>query len=360
VISHVEFDVQPFAEQYKLGIICLNQPSALNSLSINMIEEMLRQLEIWRLDQSVVAIWLEGAGEKAFCAGANIVEVYESLISSSTMDFAQYYFETEYALDYALHRFPKPIICWGSGYVMGGGMGLMMASDYRLVTPSSKLSMPEISIGLYPDAGASYFLNQLEDDSIARFMALTGYQVSAKDACEMGLATHYVMSQDRQNLIDRLAQGCMSELDPNKVNAIIEQALFTYSQSDELPLLKPELFALQPTIIELMSGSIENIYTSMLSHVPSCPAMEKAKNTFLAGSPLSAHLILAQLEWAKGKSLESIFVHELHLSTRCCLQGDFKEGVRALLVDKDKRPQWQYSGISNVPKECTANFLQSY
>ncbi|MFI8620514.1 enoyl-CoA hydratase/isomerase family protein [Marinomonas sp. NPDC078689] len=354
----VVFEVQPFAERYKLGVIRLNHPSALNALSMEMIEQMLSQLESWRMDQTVVAIWLEGAGDKAFCAGGNVVDVYRSLVTSEDTHFAHRYFEEEYALDYLLHRFPKPIICWGSGYVMGGGMGLMMASRYRVVTPSSKLAMPEISIGLYPDVGASYFLNQLESKEIARFMALTGYQVSATDACELGLATHYIMAEDRDALIASFANASMVELDPKKVTSIIEQALFTRAQSDELPLLKPELTALQPTVMTLMSGDIENVYAAMLSYSPECPAMIKAKENFLNGSPLSAHLILAQLDWAHGKSLESVFMRELQLSVACCAQGDFKEGVRALLVDKDKQPKWQYGRISDVPKERVMDFFK--
>ncbi|MEL0638077.1 enoyl-CoA hydratase/isomerase family protein [Marinomonas sp. TI.3.20] len=357
--SHIEYEICPFAENYKLGVIRLNQPSALNALSLDMVEAMLSQLEVWRMDQSVVAIWLEGAGDKAFCAGGNVIDVYNSLEAPINTDFAQRYFEEEYALDYALHRFPKPVICWGDGYVMGGGMGLMMASRYRIVTPSSKLAMPEISIGLYPDVGASYFLNQLEDTAIARFIALTGYQVTATDACEIGLATHYVMAQDRNNIIDFFARAHMPELDPKKVGSIIEQALFTFSQSDELPLLKPELTALQSTVSALMSGSIDNIYAAMLSYLPECSAMDKAKNTFLAGSPLSAHLILEQLDWAKGKTLESVFMHELQLSVQCCLQGDFREGVRALLVDKDRLPKWQYARISDVPKDRITTFFNT-
>lgn len=353
----VEFEILTFAEHYKLGVIRLNAPKVLNALGLDMIEAMLGQLEVWRMDQTVVAIWLEGAGNQAFCAGGNVVEVQKSLAQTGNTDFAKRYFEEEYALDYALHRFPKPIICWGNGYVMGGGMGLMMASTYRIVTPNSKLAMPEISIGLYPDVGASYFLNQLEDKSIARFLALTGYQVAATDACELGLATHYLMVEDKAELLAMLASASMPDLDPKKVSSIIEQALFTLSQSDELPLLKPEITSLQHTVSTLMAGNIDNIYAAMLSYSPDCPAMVKAKNAFLTGSPLSAHIILHQLGWAEGKSLESVFVHELALSVQCCRQGDFQEGVRALLVDKDKRPKWQFGRISEVPRDRVESFF---
>jgi len=346
--NSVVFDVLPFAKQYKMGVIQLNRPDSLNSLTLPMIQAIYTQLEEWAMDQTVVAIWLEGAGGKAFCAGGNVVDVYHSLGEERDTSYCEQFFREEYALDYLLHRFSKPVICWGSGYVMGGGMGLMMASNYRIVTEKSRLSMPEISIGLYPDVGASYFLNQLEDDAIARFLALTAYQVNATDACEIGLATHYLMEQDCAELKQQLMMAQMADLNPEKVTLIIEQALFTLSQSDDLPLLKPELTALSPTVVSLMNGDIHNIYASMLAYSPECPAMIKAKNTFLTGSPLSAHIIVQQLEWAKHQTLESVFARELELSVSCCKQGDFFEGVRALLVDKDKRPKWQYGRISEV------------
>lgn len=356
----VVFEILPFAKSYKLGVVRLNRPTSLNSLSLEMIQRIYTQLEAWSMDQAIVAIWLEGAGEKAFCAGGNVIDVYHSLGVDRDTAYAEQFFQEEYALDYVLHRFSKPIICWGSGYVMGGGMGLMMASNYRIVTPTSRLAMPEISIGLYPDVGASYFLNQLEDSAIARFIALTGYQVNATDACEIGLATHYLMAEDSQALQSLLANAHMSDLDPGKVTLIIEQALFTLSQSDDLPLLKPELTALAPTVASLMTGDIHNIYASMLAYTSDCPTMAKAKQTFLTGSPLSANLIVKQLDWAKGQTLESVFDRELSLSVACCHQGDFKEGVRALLVDKDKRPKWQYGRISDVPIEKVMSFFTTF
>jgi len=156
------------------------------------------------------------------------------------------------------------------------------------------------------------------------------------------------MEQDCAELKQQLMMAQMADLNPEKVTLIIEQALFTLSQSDDLPLLKPELTALSPTVVSLMNGDIHNIYASMLAYSPECPAMIKAKNTFLTGSPLSAHIIVQQLEWAKHQTLESVFARELELSVSCCKQGDFFEGVRALLVDKDKRPKWQYGRISEV------------
>lgn len=358
--NSVEFEIRPFAVNFKLGVIRLNRPLSLNALNLKMIERILGQLELWRMDQTIVAIWLEGAGGKAFCAGGDVIDVYKSLTTTdNNSSYASRYFQEEYALDYSLHCFPKPVICWGNGYVMGGGLGLMMASNYRVVTPTSKLSMPEISIGLYPDVGASYFLNQLEA-SVAKFLALTGYQVNATDACELGLATHYLMEEDKTSILDSLSSASMQDINPVKVASIIEQTLFTFSQSEDLPLLKPELTSLLPTIESLMSGDIANIYLAMSVYEPECEAMLKSKNAFLGGSPMSAHLIMKQLEWGKGQTLESVFARELTLSVQCCEQGDFKEGVRALLVDKDRQPKWEFGRISQVPEDRIMSFFESH
>ena len=177
----VEFESLPFGSRFKIGLVRLSSPKSLNALSMDMIALIKLQLELWREDPYVAAIWIEGDGKKGFCAGGNVVDVYRSLADNQDGGaFSYRYFHTEYQLDYLISTYPKPVVCWGHGYVMGGGMGLLMAADYRIVTPSSRLSMPEIKIGLYPDVGASHFLNLLPEH-YARFLALTAYQVNATD-----------------------------------------------------------------------------------------------------------------------------------------------------------------------------------
>ncbi|MBM6551701.1 enoyl-CoA hydratase/isomerase family protein [Marinomonas ostreistagni] len=344
----VEFSEHPFAGQSKLGQVRLNAPKAINALSLEMIEAITHQLEVWSHDPHIAAIWLEGAGSKGFCAGGNVVDVYHSLKQADQGQFSYRYFHTEYQLDYFLATYPKPIICWGNGYVMGGGMGLFMASQYRLVTPSSRLAMPEIAIGLYPDVGASYFLNKLPQH-IARFLALTAYQVNATDACELGMATHYVCDEARDSVLKALAQGDTATLSRERVETHIERVLYNFSMADDLPLQKPELQMLDKDIAQLMTGTISTIEQAMMQLETECDALQRARETFLHGSALSAAIILKQLDWAVDQTLEQVLERETLLSLNVCLNGDFVEGVRALLIDKDKQPKWRYSSVNEVP-----------
>lgn len=354
----VEFSVQPFAGYSELGVVRLNAPKSINALSLEMIEAIKQQLETWSDDPHIAAIWLEGAGEKGFCAGGDVVDVYRSLQQSDQGTFSYRYFHTEYQLDYLISTYSKPIICWGHGYVMGGGMGLFMGSQYRLVTPKSRLAMPEITIGLYPDVGASYFLNQLPTH-VGRFLALTAYQVNATDACEFGLASHYVCEGARDRILAALADGDTEAMSRERIETHIERVLYGFTMDDSLPLLKPELEHLDKELTTLMSGDIENIYRAMQALQTESDVLSRARDTFLRGSPLSACIILEQLNWGAERTLEEVFEREALLSLNVSLHGDFAEGVRALLVDKDKQPKWRFVSVSDIPADTLTDFFQT-
>lgn len=357
-MSHsVEFSSLPFASHFKLGRIRLNSARTLNALSLDMIDAMSAQLQAWQDDPYIVAVLIEGAGEKAFCAGGNVVDVYRAVAERHDRgEFSQCYFGREYQLDQQIQEYRKPVICWGHGYVMGGGMGLFMGARYRLVMPSSRLAMPEIKIGLYPDVGASYFLNQLPEH-FARFLALTAYQVNATDACELGLATHYLCDEAYLELLDQLASGTLEDNSHEHVAQHIERVLHGFTMSDDLPLLRPELIAHDKELEKLMSGDIVNIYHSLKSYVNDSQTLMVARDNFLKGSPLSACLILEQLNWGKGQTLNAVFERETVLSVNVSMHGDFCEGVRALLVDKDHKPMWQHRNVLEVPKASLVEFF---
>lgn len=353
----VEFSSLPFASHFTLGRIRLNSARTLNALSLEMIETMLQQLQAWQEDPYVVAILIEGDGSKGFCAGGNVVDVYRSIAEQNDRGtFSLRYFGREYQLDQLIHEYRKPVICWGHGYVMGGGMGLFMGARYRLVMPSSRLAMPEIKIGLYPDVGASYFLNKLPEH-FARFLALTAYQVNATDACELGLATHYICDEAYLELLDQLAAGTLEDNSHEHVAQHIERVLHGFTMSDDLPLLKPELVSHEKELEKLMSGDIVNIYHSLKSYQNDSSALMAARDNFLKGSPLSACLILEQLNWGNGESLAAVFERETTLSVNVSVHGDFCEGVRALLVDKDQKPIWQHRSVLEVPHDSLAVYF---
>ena len=354
--ASVEFSVQPFAGYSQLGKIRLTAPKSLNALSLSMIDAITLQLEQWANDPHIAAVWLEGEGDKGFCAGGNVVEVYRSLALQDQGAFSYEYFHSEYRLDQLLSSFAKPVICWGHGYVMGGGMGLFMASRYRVVTPTSRLAMPEITIGLYPDVGASYFLNQLPP-AIARFLALTAFQVNAADATELGLASHYVANDAREAILQALAEGDIEAMSVERIETHIERVLYGYTMDDRLPLLTSELEVFKDELESLMAGDIHSITQAMQALASDNELLQRARDVFLQGSPLSACIILAQLERSQGLSLEQVFAQETILSVNVCLAGDFAEGVRALLIDKDRQPNWRFATVGDVTSEILNSFF---
>jgi enoyl-CoA hydratase/carnithine racemase len=258
------------------------------------------------------------------------------------------FFEREYRLDYRIHTFPKPILCWGRGIVMGGGIGLLAGASHRVVTPTTRLAMPEIGIGLYPDVAGSWFLPRLPGRA-GLFLALTGAPLNAADARFAGLADAVLpdaslpdvlaaVSAERwlgereadaarlSHLIDRFAVG---ELPASNVLAHLSR-IDAVIGHDRLEDIAPRLAAL--------TGDAD-------------PWLARAGATFGRGSPTSAALSFELQRQARHLSLADVFRLEYQASVGCCVHHDFAEGVRALLVDKDKNPRWRPATLREVGKD---------
>ncbi|MFW6346506.1 MAG: enoyl-CoA hydratase/isomerase family protein, partial [Halomonas sp.] len=184
----VIFDERPTACGGCIGVATLNTPRSLNSLSLEMARQLEAKLDAWAVDRNIVAVWLEGSGEKAFCAGGDVVALYRALTeegenrgSGRDSELPGTYFTVEYRLDYRIHTYPKPVMVWADGIVMGGGLGLTAGASHRIVTETTLIAMPEITIGLYPDIGASWFLNRMPT-GVGAYLGLTGAQLNARDA----------------------------------------------------------------------------------------------------------------------------------------------------------------------------------
>src|SRR5690606_34141466 len=191
-----------------IGHITLNSEKTLNALNQKMAEEMIDLLNQWENDPNISCIFLDASGERAFCAGGDIKNLYlalkdqkEEKINQTCLNF----FITEYTLDYKIHTYSKPIISWNTGITMGGGMGLMNGASHRIVTETSLLAMPEVSIGLYPDVGATYFFNQLPS-GVGKFLGVTGARFNAGDAITLGLADYFLESNLKEVLLSKLKE----------------------------------------------------------------------------------------------------------------------------------------------------------
>ena len=362
----------------KVGVITLNSPKSLNALSGEMINLLYPQLLSWQQQQDIAAVFLQGEGDKAFCAGGDIVHLYSAMkksamktkdpkSSSSTKDslaeqyFApeiEKYFTQEYQLDYLIHTFNKPFIVWGNGIVMGGGLGMLVGGSHRVVTESSRIAMPEISIGLFPDVGGSYFLNKMPA-GCGLFLALTGASINAADAKYCQLADYVIEQQQKGNFLKQLKMinwGEEALLNNDKTSQLLEGF---QQRSTRTPLNSP-LREHQALITKLVDKkSLSEIITAILTVENEDKWFSRAQQSLKNGSALSAQLAYTQLQRGKGLSLANCFRMELNLAVKCGHFGEFLEGVRALLIDKDNNPKWQYSSVEVIDSKVVAWFFQS-
>lgn len=342
-----------------IGIMTLNAPKSLNALSVDMCQLLLNQLEEWQADTDVVAIMLKGAGDKAFCAGGDIRKLYESMGEDAPMPnpYATEFFSHEYRLFRQMHFYPKPLILWGDGIIMGGGMGLMASCSHRIVTERTRFAMPEITIGLFPDASGSWFLQRMPAKT-GLFLGLTGVHCNGNDALFANLAEHSAHSQDYNAIIQKLRQSDWQAMFDSghsiSAHSIVSRALADVSAPT---LAASKLAQYWQTIGCIMnSGGLADIDALLrddtaLAQIDAGFAadswVQRAVATYRHGCPVTAALTYTLYQKVGNLSLEQILYLETNVAVHCADNPDFKEGVRALLIDKDKTPKW-----SRTLSEC--------
>lgn len=345
--ADVLFAELPARNKKKIGLVTLNAEKSLNALSQWMIDLLLRQLSAWRDDDVIVAIVMQGSGDRAFCAGGDVRAIRQAVIEGHP-EVPEHFFATEYRLDYLLHTFPKPVICWGNGIVMGGGIGLMVSAHFRVVTDNSMLAMPEISIGLYPDVAGSWFLGRLPT-GIGLFMALTGCRLNAADAIYVGLANRFIDHAFHDNVLESLQQA---DWHNHTAHAVVYHVLQNYREKSAGWLPYSKVREHRDLIAELMDQpSLTNVMSALENLETDDDWLLAARKTALHGSPLSAAIAYRQLHNTRHMSLNEAFQSELALSVNTVFHGDFCEGVRSLLVDKDRKPQWKYQTVQQVDEQ---------
>lgn len=347
------FDELITQDGYTIGRITLASPKSLNALAISMIGPMTDQLLLWANNPEIMAIWLEGEGEKAFCAGGDIIDLYHSMKAAprGPNPYALDFFSREYQLDYLIHTYPKPILCWGTGIVMGGGMGLMQGCSHRIVTETTRMAMPEISIGLFPDVGGTWFLNHMPGKT-GLYLGLTGSSINASDALYTRLADHFVPADQKQELLDALLKHPWTgKPDVDKANvATLLLSRFEQPGSNRRPA--PQVEAHIELINRLVSADNLIETTRAIRELQTeDPWLKKGQRNFLGGCPTSIWLVYEQLHRGRRFRLSEVFHAELNMAMSCVVHGNFQEGVRALLIDKDNAPRWQHDSVEAVPKQ---------
>ena len=336
-----------------VGHLTLNRPAGLNALNLDMVRQLRQQLDAWWNDDQVRVVVLRANGEKAFCAGGDIRGLHDSYLAGDGMYMT--FFAEEYALDQLIHDYPKPVVALMDGFVLGGGMGLAQAASHRVVTERVKMGMPETGIGYFPDVGGSYFLPRLEG-AIGQYLGVTGAHIRAADALYCGLADHCLSSE----LIGELDQALDSMQWSEEPDSDLDQLMHKRA-SRKIP--GSEIKAMRSAIDHHFSQpDMLRIRASLTAE--ECPAYQDWAERTLAAidskSPLAMNVTLELLRQGRELSLPDCFALELHLDSQWFAKGDIMEGVRALIIDKDKSPKWNPPTLEDVSSARVAEFFADF
>ena len=365
-MTNVVFSELPCINHCKIGLAELNNPKALNALSLSMVRLLHQQLKVWETDRNIAFVILQGTGDKAFCAGGDVVGLYNEIKSATanniTLDddtvlngICGDFFKEEYSLDLYIHTYKKPIVVWGDGYVFGGGMGLFAGASHRITTENTIMAMPETAIGLYPEVGASWFLNKMPNN-VGLFLGLTGSFFNASDAKYLGLSNFTIHSTVQQKVFDKFCatHWTIDATDHIKLNEVLNQY-----EADSIDYMPESLIKDNENIIASLTTEkdVDAIVNSFLNCKFDNKWLTTAQNKLRNASPLSILLTYTQLQLTMNYSKEECFEAEFNLSLKCCQYGEFFEGVRAQLVDKDKKPRWAFDQINEIEPSLISWFF---
>jgi enoyl-CoA hydratase len=327
------------------GVIRLNRPKAINAVTLEMFREIDKALDAFESDPAIALILLEGAGDRGLCAGGDIRALYDSARAGG--DLGKILWREEYILNARIAAFGKPYVALMDGIVMGGGVGLAAHASHRVVTERTRLAMPEVGIGFFPDVGGTWLLSRSPGE-IGTYFGLTGQTMNGADAVYAGFADVVVASDRLPALREALTKA------PDKATAQDVRAII---DGFALPNEVAPIAAQQPLIDALFGhDSIEEIVTALAHHTSEFA--QAALGTILEKSPTGLKLTLKLLRMAReSTSLEQCLAREYRAALEIFVSHDFPEGVRAAVIDKDRNPQWQPARIEEVTPEIIARYF---
>jgi enoyl-CoA hydratase/carnithine racemase len=316
------------ARDGRIGRILLNRPKALNALTLPMIRECTRVLNAWADDPHVHAVVIAGAGERAFCAGGDIRALRDAG-ESGDQAFVDSFFKEEYALNLLIASYPKPFVALIDGLCMGGGIGVSVHAPYRVATEHAAFAMPETAIGFFPDIGATFFLPRLPGE-LGTYLGLSGARMTGTDAVHAGFATHFTPRARLDELSATLAKDGVAAL------AAFDETLPRFSLAPHRAAIDHDFSA------DTVSGIVARLRADDTDWARS------ALRALGAASPSALHWTLRALRRGRDLTLRQALDAEFALTRTTMAHPDFAEGVRAMVVDKDRHPHWRPARIEDV------------
>lgn len=329
-----------FERRGRLGVITLNRPKAVNALTAGMVSAMLGQLTEWADDDTVATVLVRGAGERGLCAGGDIVAIYQDMLAGghATADF----WAEEYRLNALISGYPKPYVAFMDGLVLGGGVGISAHGSLRIVTERTRMGMPETTIGFVPDVGGTLLLSRAPGES-GTHAALTGAHLSGSDALFLGLADRFVPSGRLAELAAALeneeAEAAVGRFSEHAPGAVLDEQRewidACYSSDDAEEILRR---------LRAFGGAVGE-------------ETAEVADTIAAKSPTAVKVALESLRRVRGLSLEEALAQEYRVGLRFLAGTDFREGIRAQVVDKDRTPHWQPATLAEVSRADVESYF---
>lgn len=321
----------------RVGVITLNRPKALNALDLDMIRTMTKTLKEWESDNSVALVVVQGTGDRAFCAGGDIAALY------ADEEIGPVFFKEEYELNHLISSYSKPYVPFMKGIVLGGGVGVSAHGTHRIVTDSTRLGMPEVGIGFAPDAGGSYVLANSRD-RLGRHLAYTSVHVGAAEAIDLGFADYYVTDDNLEELKNALA----STGDVTEIEKFVSEAGESFSGD-------------RAEMVDVYSAdSVEETLKRLGDLAEGKPEEHwavKAEKKIRMHPPLSLKVTELLLDRASVGTLAEALTTEYWMSLNMRTDGDFLEGVRAQIIEKDRNPKWSHSSLEDVEASAVVEIL---
>ena len=313
----------------RAGRITLNRPDALNALTHEMILAIENALDDWA-DADIDLLIIDAVGDKAFCAGGDIADMYQTG-SEGNFTYGQDFWRDEYRMNRKLFHFPKPVVTFLQGFTMGGGVGVGCHGSHRIVCDSSQIAMPEVSIGLVPDVGGSLLL-ALAPGRLGEYLGLTGDRMDPGDAIFAGFADYMIPATEWPALKRKL-------IETGEIGAVDAAAH---------PAPPSRLATWAPDIDAAFAGdTLGDIYRGLPSPLPA--SMAHAKKCVSRNAPLSMAASLPIIRQVRAApTIENALDQEFRFTYRAMEHGDFIEGIRAAIIDKDRAPKWQHASWSDV------------